>query len=207
MKSFLSLWQIHFILIIPFYTQKLYSSKSTYINIYSSKSNSLNSYVSKSKTVSDKKKKNYFLCPFRRNKGQIFQPIAQAWHRNEAPKSAFLFVSSTCRLQRYRCLIGTGLRYPTLVVPLSHLPVVQQFGKHLICVSRMKVLQIWNAEFGKKTKQNTDRISDCNIGSLEICASAYIYGSTKLLKSAQGSYNSTPASTNVFLYHFCNTIR
>ncbi len=91
-----------------------------------------------------------FLRPFRRNKGQIFQPIAQAWHRNEAPKSAFLFGSSTYRLQRYRCLIGTGLQYPTLVVQLSHLPVVQQFGKHLICVSRMKVLQIWNAEFGMK---------------------------------------------------------
>ncbi len=41
-------------------TQKLYSSKGTYINIYSSTSNSLNSYLSKSKKVSDKKKTTYW---------------------------------------------------------------------------------------------------------------------------------------------------
>ncbi len=46
----------------------------------------------------------------------IFQPIAQAWHRNEAPKYAFWFGSSTYRLHRYRCHIGTGFRYPTLLV-------------------------------------------------------------------------------------------
>ncbi len=56
-----------------------------------------------------------FLRPFRRNKGQIFQPIAQAWHRNEAPKSAFWFGSSTYRLHRYRCYIGTEFWYPTLL--------------------------------------------------------------------------------------------
>ncbi len=43
-----------------------------------------------------------FLRPFRRNKGQIFQPIAQAWHRNEAPKSAFWFGSV------HTSSIGTG---------------------------------------------------------------------------------------------------
>ncbi len=46
---------------------------------------------------------------------QIFQPIAQAWHQNEAPKSAFWFGFSTHRLHRYRCHIGTGFQYPTLL--------------------------------------------------------------------------------------------
>ncbi len=54
-----------------------------------------------------------FLRPFRRNKGQIFQQIAQAWHRNEAPKSAFWF--GTYQLHGYLCHVGTGFRYPTLV--------------------------------------------------------------------------------------------
>ncbi len=57
-----------------------------------------------------------FLRSFRRNKGQIFKSIAQAWHRNEAPKSVFWFGSSTYRLHRYRCHIGTGFRYPTLTL-------------------------------------------------------------------------------------------
>ncbi len=56
------------------------------------------------------------LHPFRRNKGQIFISIAQAWQRNEASKPAFWFGSSTYRLHRYRCHIGSGFRYPTLVV-------------------------------------------------------------------------------------------
>ncbi len=62
------------------------------------------------------------LRAFRRNKGHEFQPIAQAWHRNEALKSAFWFGSSSyrlhryIRLHRYRCHIGTRLRYPTLVI-------------------------------------------------------------------------------------------
>ncbi len=56
----------------------------------------------------------WFLHSFWRNKGQIFQSIARAWHRNEAPKSAIWFGSSTYRLHRYRCNIGTGFRYPTL---------------------------------------------------------------------------------------------
>ncbi len=56
------------------------------------------------------------LHPFRRNKGQIFHPIAQAWHPNEALTPAFWFGSSTYRLHRYRCHIGSGFRYPTLVV-------------------------------------------------------------------------------------------
>ncbi len=60
----------------------------------------------------------YFLHPLRRNKGQIFQPIAQAWHRNEAPKSAFWFVSSTYWLHRYWCLIGTGFRYPNTLTKI-----------------------------------------------------------------------------------------
>ncbi len=45
-----------------------------------------------------------FLRPFRRNKGQIFQPIAQAWHRNEG----------------YRCRVGTGFRYPTPAFSSEH---------------------------------------------------------------------------------------
>ncbi len=61
----------------------------------------------------------------------------------------------------------------------------------------MKVLQIWNAEFGMKTKQNTDRISDCNIGSLEICASAYI--SAKLQKNV-------PIQTNRFSFQLKLTL-
>ncbi len=45
---------------------------------------------------------------------QIFKPIAEAWHQNEAPKSAFWFGSSTYRLHRYRCHISTRFRYPAL---------------------------------------------------------------------------------------------
>ncbi len=41
---------------------------------------------------------------FGETKKQIFKPIAQARHRNEAPKSAFWFSSST---YQYRCHIGT----------------------------------------------------------------------------------------------------
>ncbi len=59
-----------------------------------------------------------FLRPFRRNKGQIFQPIAEAWHRNEALNSAFWF--GTYRFHRYRCHVGTGFRYPTLRMTRIH---------------------------------------------------------------------------------------
>ncbi len=64
-----------------------------------------------------------FLHSFRRNKGHIFQLITQAWHRNEAPKSAIWFGSSTYRWHRYH--IGTGFRYPTLV------PVQKNTGSRL----------------------------------------------------------------------------
>ncbi len=39
-----------------------------------------------------------------------------------ASKSAFRFGSSTYRLHRYRCLIGTGFRYSTLVTTRLHEP-------------------------------------------------------------------------------------
>ncbi len=66
-----------------------------------------------------------FLCSFWSNKGQIFKSIAQAWHRNEAPKSAFWFGSSTYRLHRYRCHIGTGFRYPTLVICVIYTSIMR----------------------------------------------------------------------------------
>ncbi len=72
------------------------------------------------------------LCPFRRNKIQLFQPISQAWHRNDAPKSAFWFGSSTYRLHRYRCFNGTRLLYPTLLKTPAKVSkafkMVSQFG-------------------------------------------------------------------------------
>ncbi len=57
-----------------------------------------------------------FLRPFRRNKGQIFQPIAQAWHRNEAPKSAFWFSSVHTGSIGTSGRVGTRFRYPTLFI-------------------------------------------------------------------------------------------
>ncbi len=48
---------------------------------------------------------------FRRNKGHISTDRS-----GMAPKYAFWFGSSTYRLHRYWCHIGTGFRYPTLLV-------------------------------------------------------------------------------------------
>ncbi len=50
---------------------------------------------------------------------RVVPVIAWAWHRNEAPKSAFLF--GTYRFDRYRCHVGTGFRYPTLMDRASDL--------------------------------------------------------------------------------------
>ncbi len=65
-----------------------------------------------------------------------------------APKSAFWFGSSTYRLHRYRCHIGTEFRYPTLF-------------KYLTSKHKIYLLEIQNGhhikwcEFVFKTRTNT----------------------------------------------------
>ncbi len=66
--------------------------------------------------------------------GQIFKPIAQAYHRNEAPKSAFWFGSSDTGY------IGTG----ALLVRTS--PKFRQHDKYTFIHGYSKFLSSYNAK-------------------------------------------------------------
>ncbi len=57
-----------------------------------------------------------FLRPFRRNKGQIFQPIAHGMAPKWGTEICILIRFGTYRFHRYRCHVGTGFRYPTLLL-------------------------------------------------------------------------------------------